>query len=111
MNTGSNRTTYLHSAKNIRFGKKIALYSFLIGSLFFLLHLVLRSWYLYEQLVILGYLYLVLAFFVNVLFVCVLFINMLLDKEMRMKLIQTIGIMLLNIPIAYFYVLMFFNQF
>lgn len=82
-----------------------ALISFLIGTVILLIHKALPNYY--ETLMI-GLIYIGIATFINLIFVIALFVEMILRPMLAEELMISLGMMLLNIPIAIGYVFMVF---
>lgn len=77
-----------------------ALISFSLGTLLFLTQLAFSN---SVDLLVLGLFYVIIAAFINLIFVIALFVEMFLRPTMIEELMITLGIMLLNIPIAMIY--------
>ena len=84
----------------ISFAKKVALFTFLVGST------ILLSYYFYRHSSFLYFslFFMVLAFFVNTYISLLLISFWIKNIESRKKITKTILLQLLNIPIAYVYV-------
>ena len=94
--------------KSAGFSTYLAIGSFGIGTLLFLLHFVLPE---YGLLYFIGYFYLLIAFLVNLLvFLNLLFLYFIKPNE-REDLTIKMLIMLANIPIALLYLYIVFNKF
>jgi hypothetical protein len=83
-----------------------ALISFSFGTILFLIQLVLSN---SVDLLVLGFIYVIIAAFINLIFVIALFVEMFLRPLMAEELMITLGILLLNIPIAMMYLMILFN--
>ncbi len=84
-----------------KFGKRTALISFLGGS-------VLLIWYYYSSSLIIasiGYIFIVTALLVNAILAFILLLTSLVDRERRRSYLKTLGLMLLNAPVAILYFL------
>lgn len=101
--------TFSHeNQKSAGFSTYLAIGSFGIGTLLFLLHFALPE---YGLLYFIGYFYLILAFFINLLvFLNLLFLYFIKPNE-REDLTIKMLIMLANIPIALLYLYIVFNKF
>ncbi|TDP59353.1 hypothetical protein [Flavobacterium dankookense] len=101
--------TFSHeNQKSAGFSTYLAISSFGIGTLLFLLHFALPE---YGLLYFIGYFYLILAFFINLLvFLNLLFLFFIKPNE-REDLTIKMLIMLANIPIALLYLYIVFNKF
>jgi len=86
-------------------GLKTAIASFGIGTLFLLSYAISNI----EGIAVFGYFYLIAAIFINLIIAVTLFFLSVYKQENRSKNLKTIGIMLLNIPIAYLYVIIVFD--
>ena len=84
----------------IRYSKRVALFTFLIGTL-------LMLWYYFNSngaVIYLSLFYIISMLFLNLYFAVVLF-HLFLSRKLKLKLLlQTWGILLLNIPVGYLYV-------
>ena len=101
-------TFSLENHKSAGFSTYLAIGSFGIGTLLFLLHFVLPE---YGLLYFIGYFYLLIAFLVNLLvFLNLLFLYFIKPNE-REDLTIKMLIMLANIPIALLYLYIVFNKF
>ena len=91
--------------KHNNIGRITALISFLIGTTFFAMHFFNHN----VCIMIEGLLYIILAFFINIFILLIILGKAIHDEKNRAKLLQTIGIMLLNIPIVFLYCWVIFN--
>ncbi|MBB6238196.1 hypothetical protein HDC90_002825 [Pedobacter sp. AK013] len=91
--------------KTIRVGQKTAVYSFAFGTTILLIFLLSK----YTPLVAVGLYYVLAASVINVLILLTLLIQFLYYKEHRKKILVTITIMLLNIPISLLYFFIVIN--
>ncbi len=78
---------------------KIALISFSIGTILFLLQIINKG---LNSVTIIGYYYVGLAIIVNSLILIILLSVLLLNKN-KIEIIKSIGIILFNVPIAFLY--------
>lgn len=76
-----------------------AKYSFIIGTILFLVHQFSPIGPLYAF----GLLYVIIAFIYNSLVLLLLLLNLIYPSEQRLKILMAIGAMLLNIPICFLY--------
>lgn len=83
-----------------------ALISFSFGTVLFLTQLVFSN---SIDILVLGLLYVIIAVFINLIFVIALFAEMFLRPLLAEELMITLGIMLLNIPIAMMYFMILFH--
>lgn len=83
-----------------------ALISFSFGTILFLTQLVFSN---SIDILVLGLLYVIIAVFINLIFVIALFAEMFLRPLLAEELMITLGIMLLNIPIAMMYFMILFH--
>ena len=83
-----------------------ALISFSFGTILFLTQLVFSN---SVNIYALGFNYVIIAAFINLIFVIALFVEMFLRPLMAEELMITLGILLLNIPIAMMYLMILFN--
>ena len=97
------------SFKNLPFSTKLMLISFAIGSLLLLLHLLLPK---ENIIIIVGYIYVVLAIIVNTITLIYLLIQLGLNWQEAETRIIRILILLTNLPIAafYFYLVLYKSQ-
>jgi hypothetical protein len=79
--------------------KKIALASFLIGSLILLLYYVTK----YNGIIYISMFFMISAFLLNAVFFLKLFFLYFKNQNQKNKILSCLGIMLLNIPIGYLY--------
>lgn len=92
--------------KLIQTARWTALISFSFGTLLFLTQLAFSE---SVNLLVLGLLYVIIATFINLIFAIALFVEMFLRPMMAEELMFTLGILLLNIPIAMLYLVILFN--
>lgn len=88
------------SVKYITIGKFTALVSFLIGALIF-------GFYFFTskgELLFVGYGYIVFAGIVNLIVILFILVKAITDLSNRKNLLKTSGIMLINIPIMFFFI-------
>ncbi len=86
---------------------KTALVFFSIGTLFLFTHLLFRG---SLRLILAGYLYVIASVFINGLIVSVLLYTLIMESNKK-ETLKSIGILLLNAPIAYSYFLIAINKF
>lgn len=79
--------------------KGIAKYSFLIGTAIFLIYCASRI----DDLIYLGFLYLVIALILNLFILLILITAIIAYPKQYLELLRTATIILLNLPIATFY--------
>ena len=79
-----------------------ALISFSFGTILFLTQLVFSN---SVDLLVLGLFYVIIAAFINLIFVIALFVEMFLRPLMVEQLMITLGIVLLNIPVVWIYLI------
>ena len=96
----------MQNLNHLPFSTKIAVYSFGIGTLLFLLHFVTQDAYLY----IIGYFYLILAIIINGIILLFLLYKLIIYKNTRQQIFIKILILLANIPIALFYFYIIIGQ-
>lgn len=90
----------MNNYKEIIIARKVALLTFLLGTVVFALYfLTSNAIYLFV-----GYAYMFIAIPVNITYLYVIIIENYKDPTYRVRLLKTIGIMLLNIPAAYLYI-------
>ena len=94
---------YNFTADLAKFGKLTALVSFTIGTFIFVLHLILMAMFKSAEIVLVGYFYVVIAFIFNTLLLTALLIALIIPNGMTMKILKSIGAMLLNIPVCFVY--------
>ncbi len=84
----------------ISFGRKVALFTFLIGSA------ILGAYYIFKDssFIFLSLLFMVVSFFSNSFIFIKLLISWMANQTHRRKIRNTMLLLLLNIPIAYAYV-------
>lgn len=88
-------TTELH----IKLGRQTALISFLLGTVIFGLYFLTSS----SDLLFLGYGFIVLMGLINMGILISILLKSNTDKDKRIKLLKTCGMMLLNIPVMILY--------
>jgi len=88
-----------------RVGKWVAILSFIIGTIFLRMSFILKV----EDIVMPAFFYVVMAAAVNIIIVIILIVDAFKDKENRQKYLETVVIMLLNIPIVALYLFVVFN--
>lgn len=83
--------------------KSIAFLSFIIGTILFVLQLYNEA----LGLIYFGFIFIIIAVIINTISLLILIFSILGYTEQKLELLKTIGIVLLNIPIAflYFYIL------
>jgi hypothetical protein len=91
----------MQTQKLIQTSRMTAVISFVLGTVILLIHQVLPN---YVEVIMLGLIYIGIATFINLIFVIALFIEMILRPILAEELMISLGIMLLNIPIAIGYV-------
>lgn len=84
----------------VSFGRKVALFTFLIGSA------ILAAYYFYNEssFIFFSLFFMVAATFINVYTVIKLLFCWKSNKQNQNKILYTLLLLLLNTPIAYFYV-------
>ena len=82
-----------------RVGRWLAMASFFIGSLIFLLWVFSFEYFLVEA----GMFYIVIAAIINSLFLLVLVGHIVMYETNRANKLKTVGLLLLNIPVAVLY--------
>lgn len=87
-----------------KFGRRAALYSFLIGTLFLVVYLIFKI----EIIILPAFYFVFLAAICNMLLLLVLIIHLFIEKNKK-EYLTTIGIVLANIPITLFYLGLVFN--
>lgn len=92
-------------SKFSRSGRLIALFSFLIGIFIFLLYYFNAN----NEILFIGYAYIIIAFIINLLIFLLLLIEVIKDKDYRKSSLKTICFMMLNLPVML--VLIFFTAF
>ena len=87
--------------KKENIGRTVALISFILGSV------LVGLYYFTEraELLLIGYIFFVLIVIVNTAVFISSIVEAFIDKPRRKKLLTSSAIMLLNIPIAYFYLM------
>jgi len=97
----------MQQLKLIQTSRWTALISFSLGTLLFLA----QQLFLFNSydLLVLGLFYVIITAFINLIFVIALFVEMFLGPLMIEELMITLGIMLLNIPIAMMYFIILFS--
>lgn len=88
-----------HKMSTIKFTTKTATLFFLIGTLLFLIQIVVRG---ISTITIIGLYYVVFSVLINLILVLLL-IKKLFFKNNKMSTATSIGILTINIPIAYLY--------
>ena len=93
---------YLNQIKKLAFSTQVAVYSFLIGTLLFLLSFPLHQ---HELIYPIGLLYVYLATFINLMVLIWLLYYLIVNKYERQEIVIEILILIINIPIALVYFL------
>ena len=92
--------------KNLnKIGIQAAIISFGLGTLLLIIYAITHL----IEIAIIGYYYLIVTLFINSILALVFLILAIIFKSERIKNLKTIGIMLLNIPIAFLYVIIVFD--
>ncbi|WP_452597154.1 hypothetical protein [Pontimicrobium sp. MEBiC01747] len=78
---------------------KIALLFFTIGTLLLILHFIFNT---SNFIIWLGYMYVLLAIVINSILLIILIVALFIDKE-KLETLKSIGVLSLNIPIAFVY--------
>ncbi len=83
----------------------VAITSFILGTVLFLSQV-----FLFDPgaLLVFGFIYLIIAVTINLIFAIALIGDMFIKPTSKMILLKTLGILLLNIPIATFYMVIIF---
>jgi hypothetical protein len=84
-----------------KFGINAAKFSFIVGTIIFLVYFFTRQ----QDLISVGLCYLFLAILINSLILLALFISLFTKPNNYLEILKTISIMLFNIPIAWLYFL------
>jgi hypothetical protein len=90
----------INQIKNLAFSTQVAIHSFAIGTLLFLLSFVINQNIL---LYYVGYIYVLIAAIINSLILLWLLYYLIKNKNERQEILIEIFILLANIPIALFY--------
>ena len=85
--------------QHIKLGRQTALISFLLGTIIFGLYFLTSSF----ELLFIGYGFIALTGLINVGILISILVKATKDNENRKKLLTTCGLMLLNIPVMFFY--------
>lgn len=83
----------------IKVGRKSAIWSFSIGTFLFLAYCITNSSFLLP----IGLFYLFLAIVYNIIILLIVIVAAFLKRDMFIEHLKTIGLMLLNIPVAFLY--------
>lgn len=83
----------------IRVGRQSAIWSFSIGTFLFLAYCITNSAFFLP----IGLCYVLLAIIYNIIILLIVIVAAFSKREMLVEHIETIGIMLLNIPIVFIY--------
>lgn len=78
---------------------KITALFFIIGTLLLLLHFIFNA---SDFIIWLGYMYVLLAIFINSIILILLIVALIIDQQ-KIETLKSIGVLLLNIPIALVY--------
>ncbi|WP_412984206.1 hypothetical protein [Pontimicrobium sp. IMCC45349] len=90
----------------INSGKVTAIVSFIIGTIILILHIYLKD---EIGIMIIGLYYTIAAFFINAILFLSLIIAAFIKEKYRKQLAASAGILLVNIPIAFIYILIVFQ--
>lgn len=74
-------------------------YSFILGTLIYASYIITRN----SDLIFFGFIYLVLAVIINIVMLATLLITLIALPENRLKTLKTIGVLIINMPVAYLY--------
>jgi hypothetical protein len=85
--------------KKEKLGKTVALISFLLGSILIGLYFFIEK----AELLLIGYIFIILIVIVNIAVFIASIVEAVNNKLLRKKLLTNSAIMLLNIPVAFFY--------
>lgn len=85
--------------RHIKLGRKIALISFVLGTIIFVLYFLTSS----IDLLLLGGGFISFTVLVNIGILILILVKAYKDKENRKKLLKTCGVMMVNIPVMLFY--------
>ena len=91
--------------KTFKVSCRIALFFFVVGTLLFLLQHATKNM---DWLLIIGFYYVLFSVFINVIIVLTLLAKLFMDAE-KLQTLKSIGIILLNAPIAYLYIQLIFT--
>ncbi|HMS70206.1 MAG TPA: hypothetical protein PKD18_18800 [Saprospiraceae bacterium] len=92
----------------IKASRIVAITSFILGTVIFLSQVLLFD---PGALLVFGFIYLIIAVAINLIFALALIGDMFIRPEYKMHLLKTLGILLLNIPIAICYTAIVFNHY
>ena len=94
----------INQIKKLAFSTQVAVYSFLMGTLLFLLSF---PFYENEFIYPIGILYVILATFINLMILIWLLYYLIVNKNERQEIVIEILVLLINIPIAlaYFFII------
>jgi len=88
-----------------KIGIQVAITSFGLGTLLLIIYAITHL----IEIAIIGYYYLIVTLFINSILALVFLILTIIFKSERIKNLKTIDVMLLNIPIAFLYVIIVFD--
>lgn len=83
----------------------VAITSFILGTVIFLSQVFLFG---PSELLVFGFIYLIIAVAINLIFAVALIGDMIIKPSSEIILLKTLGILLLNIPVATFYMVIIF---
>lgn len=92
----------MYKSSNIKpseVGVLFAKYSFIVGTLLFIIQYFMRI----DMLYMIGLFYVITAVILNTLLLIILLLNLIYPIESRLNIAKAIGLMLLNIPICLLY--------
>ena len=101
------KTQTLQQSYQGKFSTELAIGSFMVGTLFLVLHLLFPN---EDGIVILGFLYVLFACLINGLMLINLIYHFIILPEQREYIAIKALILLSNIPITYLYILIIFNK-
>ena len=87
----------------LKTGKQCAKFSFIVGTVILLLYLITKS----DELIMFGCFYLIVACCINALLLILILFLLVSNPKSYREILITIGIIMLNIPIALFYLWVF----
>lgn len=86
--------------KRLKATYKVALLFFTLGTLLFLLQIIVRD---ITGITFVGYLYVIGSIIINLIILIILLFSLALEKDKRTETLKSIGVILINVPIAYLY--------
>lgn len=93
----------MNTERIVKYAKWLALTSFGLGTLILVAFFISELFNKEESVTIFGYLYLIVCVVVNSFYILVLGVYLMLDRDQWKRILISMGVLLLNIPVAFLY--------